>query len=320
MVGTHRTPAPLRRRGQLAARLWKYRYHYIMFVPVLVITFLFYYLPIGGIRYAFYRYTPFSPPSWVGWANFHRLLFERPAFWTAFNNTLFLSITNLALSMFCSVALSLLLNEIRTRALKRTLQTIVYLPHFLSWVVVASIFTIVLSPGNNAATSGLVNAYLLKWGIVQKPIFFLADAKWWTPVYLFISRWKETGWGTVIFLATLTSISPDLYEAAQIDGAGRWKQCLHVTIPSLATTFVVVLILNLSKVMNLFESVLVLQNDRVQRATEVLQTYVYHTGIIAQSAEYGYPTAVGLFRSVVACVLVLACNTISKKVNGRGIL
>jgi len=256
----------------------------------------------------------------VGWANFHKLLFERPAFWVAFNNTLVLSLSNLALSMVCSVILSLLINEIKHSFLKRSMQTIVYLPHFLSWVVVASIFYIILSPGNNPATSGLVNAFLLQWGVLKKPIFFLADIKWWRPMYLFINRWKETGWGTVIFLAALTSISPDLYEAAQIDGAGRWRQCLNVTIPALMNTFVVVLILNLSKVMNLFESVLVLQNSRVERATEVLQTYVYHQGIVAQSAEYGYPTAVGLFRSVIACLLVLVCNGVSKRINGRGII
>ncbi|MDR1600460.1 MAG: ABC transporter permease subunit [Oscillospiraceae bacterium] len=314
------TAQPTKPRVRRAARLWKYRYHYLMFLPVFAATFLFFYLPMGGIRFAFYRYTPFQPPSWVGWANFEKLLFQRPAFWTAFRNTLTLSLTNLALSMLCSVTLSLLINEIKNRFLKRAMQTIVYLPHFLSWVVVASVFYIILSPGNNPATSGLVNAFLTRWGLVSKPIFFLADARWWTPVYLFISRWKETGWGTVIFLATLTSISPDLYEAAQIDGAGRWRQCLNVTIPAMMNTFVVVLILNLSKVMNLFESVLVLQNDRVLRATEVLQTYVYHQGIVAQSAEYGYPTAVGLFRSVVACALVLICNTVSKRVNGRGII
>ncbi|MDR0397104.1 MAG: ABC transporter permease subunit [Oscillospiraceae bacterium] len=314
------TAQPAKRTVYRAAKLWKFRYHYLMFLPVFAATFLFFYLPMGGIRFAFFRYTPFQPPSWVGWANFEKLLFQRPAFWTAFNNTLVLSLTNLALSMICSVVLSLLINEIKSRFLKRAMQTIVYLPHFLSWVVVASVFYIILSPGNNPATSGLVNAFLMRFGLVGKPIFFLADSKWWTPVYLFINRWKETGWGTVIFLATLTSISPDLYEAAQIDGAGRWRQCLNVTIPAMMNTFVVVLILNLSKVMNLFESVLVLQNDRVLRATEVLQTYVYHQGIVAQSAEYGYPTAVGLFRSVVACALVVICNTVSKKVNGRGII
>ena len=316
MISTQRT----RPRVSRAAVLWKFRYHYLLFLPVLVITFLFYYLPMGGIRFAFYRFTPFAPPTWVGWANFRRLLFERPAFWVAFNNTLVLSLSNLALSMVCSVSLSLLINEIGNRFWKRMMQTIVYLPHFLSWVVVASIFYIILSPGNNPATSGMVNAFLLQWGLIDKPIFFLADIKWWRPVYLFINRWKETGWGTVIFLATLSSIAPDLYEAAQIDGAGRWRQCLNVTIPALMNTFVVVLILNLSKVMNLFESVLVLQNARVERATEVLQTYVYHQGIVAQSAEYGYPTAVGLFRSLIACGLVLICNDVGKRINGRGIL
>lgn len=305
---------PLGGKSDLRTRIWKYRYFYIMFLPVLVALILFYYLPMVGIRFAFYKYTPFAPPTFVGMANFKRL-WSTPSFWTAFRNTLEISLVNLFLSMIISIVVALLINEIGHLRLKKTVQTIIYLPHFLSWVVVASIFMIVLSP-----QGGFVNQVLLSLGIIKEPIYFLAEEKWWRPVYFFISRWKETGWGTIIYLATLTSISPELYEAASIDGAGRFKQTLYITIPSIMNTVIIVLILNLAKVLNLFESVFVLYNPLVYHVSDVIQTYVYRLALNANAPDYGFSTAVGLFKSVVSCMLVLFSNWASKKVRGRGIL
>ncbi len=302
-------------KSKLTVRIWKYRYFYLMFAPVFLTTLLFYYLPMLGIRFSLYKYTPFMKvPKFVGFDQFEKLL-NSPPFWIAFKNTMVLSLTNLALSMFLAVAISLLLNEIRRSFIKKTVQTIIYLPHFLSWVVVASIFMIILSP-----QAGFVNELLVSLHILKEPIYFLADPDWWAPAYYFINRWKETGWGTVIFLASLTSISPELYEAASIDGANRWQQTLKITIPSIMSTFIIVLILNLAKVLNLFESVLVLYNPLVYEVSDVIQTYVYRSSIIASSPDYGYTTAVGLFKSVVSCVLVLGSDYISKKIRGRGIL
>lgn len=218
-----------------------------------------------------------------------------------------------------AVVLSVLLNEIISLKFKKAAQTIIYLPHFMSWVVTASVFALIMSP----TQEGLVNSMLTSLGIVEKgsEIYFLANKDWWTPVYYFISIWKDAGWGTIIFMATLSSINPELYEAASIDGAGRFQKMRFITMPSLANTIIVVLILNLAKVMNLFESVFVLQNDAVIRQSDVLQTYIYYQTFNSGALpNYGYTTAVGLVKSVVGCVLVIICNYASKKVRGSGIV
>lgn len=299
---------------RLKTNIWKYRYFYIMFIPVLITLILFYYLPMVGVRFSFYRYTPFAPPTFVGMKNFNKL-WQTPRFWSAFRNTLEISLVNLFLSMIISVVVALLINEIYSLKLKKVVQTIIYLPHFLSWVVVASIFMIILSP-----QSGFLNQLLTQTGILKEPIYFLAERKWWRPVYYVIGRWKETGWGTIIYLATLTGISPELYEAANIDGANRLKQTLYITIPSIMSTVIIVLILNLAKVLNLFESVFVLYNPLVYEVADVLETYTYRLALNANSPDYGFSTAVGLFKSSVSLILVLGSNWASKKVRGRGIL
>ena len=181
----------------------------------------------------------------------------------------------------------------------------------------ASVFSLLLSPSN----SGLINQLLIKMGVISEPVYYLADKGWWRIWYYIINVWRETGWQTIIFMATLTGIDPGIYEAASIDGAGRWKKMRYVTFPALGNTIITVLILNLAKIMNLFESVFVLQNDSVKRATNVLQTYVYYQTFNAgASADYGYTTAIGLFRSLVGLALMLICNYASKKVRGRGIV
>lgn len=300
------------------SKMWYYRGFYIMFIPVFIFILLFNYLPMLGIRYAFTDYI-IRDPYYVGIKHFVQMFTKDYSFWTAFKNTLFLSIIKLILNTGASVIISLLLHEIVTLGFKKTVQTIVYLPHFMSWVVVASVFTLILKPGE----SGLVNSFLLQIGAIpdmDHAVFFLGKPQYWTGTYFFINIWKDTGWGTVLFLATLSGISPELYEAAQIDGANRWNRMRYITFPALANTIITVFILNLAKVMNLFESVFVLQNDNVYDVSDVLQTFVYRKTFGVGSANYGYTTAVGIFRSLVSCVLVLACNFASKKVRGRGIV
>ena len=158
-------------------------------------------------------------------------------------------------------------------------------------------------------------------GVIDKSIYFLGESAWWTPSYYVINVWKDTGWSTVIFMATLSGIDPGIYEAASIDGAGRFQKMLYLTLPALSNTILTVLILNLAKVMNLFESVFVLQNDAVMQQSQVLQTYVYYQTFNSGGIpDYGYTTAIGLFRSVVGMILVLVCNYASKRVRGRGIV
>ncbi|MBQ9135372.1 MAG: sugar ABC transporter permease [Lachnospiraceae bacterium] len=307
-------------KKSLKTRIWNNRGFYIMFLPVLAFLIITQYWPMLGIRYAFTTYTPAMAargiaPEFVGFKHFIKL-FSESGFWTSFVNTLELSILKLLITTFASVVVSILLNEMMNLFAKKILQTVIYLPHFMSWVVTASIFTLILHPGPN----GMVNGLLKDAGIITDSIYFLGDTGWWRPIYYLINIWKEVGWGTIIFLATLSGINPELYEAADIDGATRFQKMRFVTLPALANTIITVLILNLAKVMNLFESVFVLYNDRVRDVSDVVATYIYRQTFLQTLPDYGYSTAVGLFRSMVGCVLVVVCNWASKKVRGRGIV
>ena len=302
----------------LKIRLYTYRWFYLMFLPVLALALIFYYAPMLGLRYSFYEYKGIKEPVFVGLENF-RKMFSMPGFRASFKNTLQLSTLKIIFNTVASVILSLLLNELLSLKFKKFAQTVIYLPHFMSWVVTASVFSLILSPTNE----GLVNAFLVNFGVIEKgsEIYFLGNKNWWRPAYYIINLWKDTGWGTIIFMATLSSINPELYEAASIDGAGRWQRMRFVTIPAITNTFVTVLILNLAKVMNLFESVFVLQNDAVIRQSDVLQTYIYsQTFNSGALPNYGYTTAVGLVKSLVGAAMVLICNYLSKKIRGRGIV
>lgn len=310
---------PVRSHKSLGARINRYKGFYIMFLPVFVFAIIFCYLPMLGIRYAFTNYNGIKEPTFTAFANFKRM-FEMPGFWSAFTNTLQISIIKLLLTTFIAVVVSIFLNEIFNLHFKKVVQTIIYLPHFLSWVVTASLFSLILAP----TMQGLVNSFLVAIGAVSpdKMIYFLGSSKWWRGAYYVINIWKETGWQTVIFMATLAGLNTELYEAASIDGAGRWGKMYYITLPALKNTILTVLILNLAKVMNLFESAFVLQNDAVLDTANVLETYIYYQSFNSGAIpNYGYTTAVGLFKSLVGCVLVLICNHLSKKVReGRGIV
>ena len=305
-------------RKEMKKNIIKYRYFYLMFIPVLAFTLVFHYLPLLGLRYAFTDFRGIKAPKFIALENFTRM-FSSQGFLRAFTNTLELSIVKLLLNTLLAVIISLMLNEIISMKFKKTTQTIIYLPHFMSWVVTASVFTLILSPSQE----GLINALLVNLGILEKgqEIYFLGSKQWWTPMFYVINIWKDTGWGTIIFLATLSGISPELYEAATMDGAGRLQKIRYITMPALSNTIITVLILNLAKVMNLFESVFVLQNTAVIQQADVLQTYIYtQTFNSGALPNYGYTTAVGVVKSLVGCVLVLLCNYLSKKVRGRGII
>ena len=311
-----KAPVAHQKKRNLWLQIKKYWGFYLLFLPVLIFTIVFHYMPMFGVYFAFTKYNIIKDPVWVGLANFERL-FSMPNFWTAFINTLELSVVKLLLNTGLAVVLSLMLNEIVSIKGKKLAQTIIYLPHFMSWVVTASVFQLLLSP----TTAGMVNQVLMKLGVIEKEIYFLGESKWWRFAYYLINVWHDTGWGTIVFMATLTGIDPGLYEAASIDGAGRWEKMIFITLPALANTIITVLILNLAKVMNLFESAFVLQNDAVMDTAQVLQTYVYYQTFNSGGIpDYGYTTAIGLFRSLVGALLVIACHFASKKVRGRGIV
>ena len=304
-------------------RIYIYRGFYLMFLPVFIFVLIFNYLPMAGLRFAFTDYISGQQPTYVGIKHFVDMFgltelskLSSRNFISAFQNTLILSIVKLFFNTFMAVIISLLLNEMKNIYFKKTVQTVIYLPHFMSWVVVASIFKLILS----ASDSGMLNQMLVNANLIDKPIEFLTTESMWRGVYYVVNIWKDTGWGTILFLATLSGISPDLYEAAEIDGANRFNKLRYITLPALANTIITVFILNLAKVMNLFESVFVMYNPSVYEVADVLQTYIYRQSFSSGAANYGYTTAVGLFRSLVSCVLVLACNKASKKVRGRGII
>lgn len=210
-----------------------------------VALIVFHYLPMFGISLAFFRYQPSkiaNPLEFTGLANFQKL-FSRPQFWSSFTNTLEISIIKLLLNTFMAVIISLLLNEMVSTKMKKLSQTIIYLPHFMSWVVTAGVFGMLFAP----TSAGLVNQVLIQMGLIDKEIYFLGDNDWWRFSYYIINIWHDTGWGTIIFMATLTGIDPGIYEAASIDGAGRWKKMRYITLPALANTIVTVLVLNLAK-------------------------------------------------------------------------
>lgn len=298
----------------LGARIWNHRGFYLMFLPVLIYVLIVYYWPMLGIRYAFYDYT-LKKIEFVGLKHFYKM-FKEKEFWMAFLNTLQLSVVKLLITTATSVVVSVFINEMTNLFAKKVLQTVIYLPHFMSWTVTAAIFTLFLS----TSSTGFINETLKNWGLITESIDFMHETTLWRPVYYLVNIWKETGWGTVIFLATLAGINPELYEAADIDGASRMKKIWYVTIPELANTVIIVLILNLAKVLNLFESVFVMYNNRVFSVSDVISTYIYRKTFLTAIPNYGYTTAVGLFKSVVGCMLVLICNWASKKIRGRGII
>lgn len=301
-------------KKSLKQRIYVNRGFYLMFLPVFIFVLLIYYWPMLGVRYSFYSYK-LRDIHWVGLDNFKKLLSEKE-FWMAFKNTLEISVVKLLLNTFVAVIISIFLNEMVSMFCKKFVQTIIYLPHFMSYAVVAAIFTLFLS----TSSTGFVNETLKAWGVIDKSIDFLHSKTMWRPIFYLINLWKETGWGTVIFFATLSGINPELYEAASIDGATRLQKIRYVTFPALSNTIIIVLILNLAKVLNIFEPVFVLYNSRVLEVSDVVSTYVYRKTFLTAVPDYGYTTAVGLFKSLVGCVLMLGSNIASKKVRGRGIL
>jgi putative aldouronate transport system permease protein len=260
----------------LLKRMSKFTPFYIMAIPGFVYYILFHYWPMYGIRIAFYDFGLMGIKGFIGLENF-RELFSSSTFYRALTNTLVLNAMNIALQLIAALGLSLLLNEIFQLRFKKFVQTVIYLPHFLSWVVVASVFYLLLSPEN-----GAVNAALKFFDI--KSISFMSSTLWWRPIYWLAGLWRDSGWGTIVFLAAISGIDPNLYESAEIDGAGRLQQVWYITIPSIANVILIVLVMYLSRIFNVFQSVFVMYNPLVYDVSDVLGTYVFRKGIV--SADY----------------------------------
>jgi putative aldouronate transport system permease protein len=293
-------------------RIYKYKAFYLMFLPVFVFYVLFHYWPMAGIRIAFFDYGLFGIKEFIGIDNF-KTIFSDPLFFRAFRNTVVISMLKLITGTLAAIVFALLLNEIHTGLFKRFTQTVVYLPHFLSWPVVAALFALFLSPDG-----GIVNQLLVKLG--GKSVYFLISTQWWQPVFIVVNLWKETGWGAIIYLASLTGIDPQLYEAAALDGAGRLKQIRYITLPGLLNTILVVFILNLSKVLNIFQPIFCMYNSQVYAVADVIGTYTYRMAFANPGgSDIDLAIAIGMFKSVVAMGLILISNYLTKKVKGEGI-
>ncbi|HIR58120.1 MAG TPA: sugar ABC transporter permease [Candidatus Gallacutalibacter pullicola] len=294
-------------------KMWRDRYMYLILIPVIAYYLIFCYAPMYGVTIAFKDYNMFKGvfgSEWVGLANFERI-FSTSDFYMVLRNTLMLNLLQLLFSFPGPIILALLLNELRSVKFKRVVQTIVYLPHFLSWVVVATLLIPMLSP-----STGVINHLITRLG--GESIYFMSDPGWWIFIYVAAGVWKSIGWGAIVYLAALAGVDPSLYEAAIIDGANKWQQCIHITIPSIIPTIMVLLILNVGQIMSIgFDQPFLLGNSSVTEVSEVISTYVYRLGL--ESADISRSTAIGLFQSLVNFVILLITNTVSKKLTGSGI-
>ena len=272
---------------------------YLMLLLPVVLTFIYSYLPMAGVLISFKKYLPakgFFASKWVGWKNFETL-FTMPTFTRALLNTLIIAIWKIALNVLVPVVFTLMLNEVASLHYKKVVQTVVYLPHFISWVMLAGIFSKLLSG------SGIVNKALGAVGI--EPIIFLGDNKWFKFTLIFTDVWKEFGYGTIVYLAAVAGVNVDLYEAAEVDGAGHWKKMLHVTLPAIAPTIVMMLTLSLGNILNAgFDQVFNLYNSLVYESGDIIDTLVYRMGF--NNGNFGLSTAAGLFKSAISSLLVIA--------------
>lgn len=299
-------------------RFMRSRSLYLLLIPGLFVVILFQYVPMYGLLIGFEDYNIFLGKNaydairlspWVGLENIEKLMVQSK-FRQAVINTFVISGMKVVFAFPVPIILALMINEVRNVTLKRSLQTIVYLPHFISWVVVGALFMNILG------TTGIVNSAIVALG--GTPQKFFMDNGWFRWILLFSSIWKESGWGTIVYLAAITGIDPELYEAAKIDRANRWQQTWYVTLPGIQSTIVMMLILRLGGIMDAgFSQILVMYNPTVYKSADIIGTFVYREGIGRLNWSQG--TVVGFFNSVINSILMLSGNALSKKLTGRGI-
>lgn len=294
-------------------RLNKYKYYYLMLLPAAIGFTLFFYFPLYGVQIAFKDYLFLEgiwASPWVGFEHFEDL-FGSVFFWRVLKNTLIISSLKLLFGFPAPIILAILFNEIRVRWVKRFSQTISYLPHFMSWVILAGIFKEILSP-----TSGVVNYVISLFG--GDPIYFLGDVDYFVGTLIATHVWQTIGWGSIIYLAAISAINQEQYEAATIDGATRFQKIMRITVPSLIPIMTIVFILDLGNILTAgFDQVFNLYNPAVYEVGDIIDTYVYRIGI--QQGDYSFATAVGLFQNVVGLILVISANFIIKRFNDYGI-
>ena len=288
---------------------------YVMMLLPLAFYFIFAYKPMVGVGIAFTRYNPVKglwASKWVGLDNFEFIM-KMPDFPIALGNTILLNFMGLIAGFPVPIILAIMLNEIRSVGAKKVSQTLLYLPHFLSWVIIGGMVLQIFAP-----TTGVVNATLLKMGLIEQNIPFLTEGWPWRITYTLVGVWQNMGWGTILYLSAITGINMELFEAAKIDGANKLQQIWHVTLPGIRSTIVVLLILNVGQMMNIgFDLPYIIGNPMVKPYCDVLSTFVYRTGIT--NSQFARATAVGLFQSVVGLIMVSTANFITKRLGEDGI-
>ncbi|WP_199616350.1 ABC transporter permease [Paenibacillus alkalitolerans] len=280
---------------------------YLLLLPTVLYFIVFHYVPIYGIQIAFKDFIAvkgITGSPWVGFEHFERF-FNSFQFWVILRNTLELSLYELLIAFPAPIILALSLNQVTVQRFKKLVQTVTYAPHFISIVVVVGMLNLFLSP-----RSGLINQAISLFG--GEPIFFMASPEWFKTIFVFSGVWQNIGWSAIIYLAALSAVSPDLHEAAVVDGANKWDRIRHIDFPSIMPTVVILLILNIGSFMVVgFEKVYLMQNSLNIDSSEVIQTYVYKAGLLG--AQYSYSSAIGLFNAVVNFVLLVLVNLLAKK-------
>ena len=286
---------------------------YLMIIPVLIFFILFHYKPMYGAIIAFKDYTPalgIAESPWVGWDNFTRF-FSSVYFGRLIRNTILLSFYSLLFGFPAPIILALLLNEVKNKKFKGLTQTVTYLPHFISMIVVTGMLV------DFSMTSGLFNDIIELFGGERSPL--LQNPDLYRTIYVASGIWQEIGWGSIIYLSALSGVDSQLYEAAQIDGAGKWKQLIHVTLPGIAPTIIIMFILKMGTLMNMgYEKTILLYNPATYETADIISSYIYRIGLLEQ--DWSYSTAIGLFNSVINVILLIFVNWVVKKLNdGEGL-
>ena len=297
----------------LGKRLYQFRHIYVILLPVLLYYFIFAYLPIGGNLMAFQKYSVtkgIMGSKWVGLDNFKSFL-SSYNFWNLMRNTLAISLYSLAVNFPAPIILALLLNEVRSTKFKKVVQTISYMPHFISTVVICSMVLIFLS------SEGMFNGIRALFG--AEAISFMTHPGYFRTIYVLMNLWQSIGWGSIIYIAAIAGIDQELYEAAVIDGAGRWKQAIHVTLPGISETIVILFIMRIGQILSVgYEQIILLYNSSIYETADVISTYVYRRTLI-EGGNYGYSTAISMFNSLINLILLVSANKISRKVSGKGL-
>lgn len=290
----------------------KYRWLYFLLIPGILFFVIFKYVPMFGLRIAFMDYNQYNPAKseWVWFKQFIKL-FSRQSFLPVLRNTVVISLLKLIIGFPIPVILALMMNEMRNLKFKKISQTLLYLPHFISWVILAGIIMTLLDPDNGLITQLIYN-------LTGEKVMVMTSTTWFVPMLIVTDIYKGMGWGTILYFAAISGIDPQLYEAASIDGAGKWKQMLNITLPSIVPTIVVCFIMNCGNILNAgFDQIFMLYSSHVYDVADIIDTYVYRMGII--NSDYSFSTAAGMFKSVVAFILIVIVNNIAKKTGNEGL-